>query len=166
VAPVGLLNILFGFVLPRLITRLGLRASITIATVSAGALIALVASQVSASRNVLTFALALLPMGMAFMATTVTPTLAATQGVANQEQGLAAGIRQTSFQLGIAVGVAVLVPIASSRAIGLGAPIGSAAYAHALAGGIQLALLILAALVVAAGLVALNGVRRPSAPSP
>jgi EmrB/QacA subfamily drug resistance transporter len=153
VAPVGALNILFGLVVGRLITKIGLRASITTAAVASGVFIALVAAQVSATPNVLVFALVMLPMGMAFMATTITSTLAATTGVGNHEQGLAAGVRQTSFQLGIAVGVAVLVPIASNRASTLG---GSGA---ALAGGIQFALYVLAALGVAAGLVAYTGLR-------
>lgn len=154
VAPVGILNVVFGLFIGRLITRMGLRASITAATVLSGLLIALVASQVSATSHVLPFALVLLPMGMAFMATTITSTLAATSGVENHEQGLAAGVRQTSFQLGIAVGVAVLVPIASSRVNGTGP-----GHTVGLANGIQLALDILGALVVAAGLIAFRGFR-------
>jgi EmrB/QacA subfamily drug resistance transporter len=153
VAPVGILNILFGFVLGRLITRLGLRVSVTAATVGSGLLIGLVGAQVSASANVWLFAIALLPMGMAFMATTVTSTLAATTGVANHEQGLAAGVRQTSFQLGIAVGVATLIPIASASGTTPGE----------LAGGIHTAMLVLAAIVVAAGVLAWIGLRRLTA---
>ncbi|GGS58033.1 MFS transporter [Actinokineospora fastidiosa] len=149
VAPVGVLNISFGFVLGRLITRLGLRVSVTAATVGSGLLIALVASQVSPETNIWVYAIALLPMGMAFMATTVTSTLAATSNVANHEQGLAAGVRQTSFQLGIAVGVAILIPIASSAGAG---PV-------ALADGIRTALFLLAAIVVVVGIVAFAGLR-------
>ncbi|UVS81451.1 MFS transporter [Actinokineospora sp. UTMC 2448] len=149
VAPVGVLNISFGFVLGRLITRLGLRVSVTAATVGSGLLIALVASQVSPETNIWVYAIALLPMGMAFMATTVTSTLAATSNVANHEQGLAAGVRQTSFQLGIAVGVAILIPIASSAGAG---PV-------ALADGIRTALFLLAAIVVVVGVVAFAGLR-------
>ncbi|MFF3781936.1 MFS transporter [Streptomyces sp. NPDC001933] len=154
VAPVGVLNIAFGFFIGRLINRIGLRGSITAATVLSGLLIALVASQVSAAPSIVLFAVVLLPMGMAFMATTITSTLAATSGVANHEQGLAAGVRQTSFQLGIALGVAVLVPIASSRVHGAGP-----GHAAELADGIQLTLYLLGALVVAAGLFAFHGFR-------
>lgn len=157
VAPVGALNISFGLVIGRLINRLGLRTSITAATVSSGLTVALVASQISATPHILVFGLVLLPMGMAFLATTVTSTLAATTGVGHNEQGLAAGVRQTSFQLGIALGVAVLVPIASSRAAAGGS---AAAHAHALAGGIQLALFLLAALVAGSGAVAFAGLQK------
>lgn len=160
VAPVGILNVLFGVILGRLITRLGIRASVTIATVASGLFIALVASQVSATQHILLFAVVLLPMGMAFMATTVTSILAATSGVANHEQGLAAAVRQTSFQLGIAAGVAILVPIASSQVIRLGAGSSATAHANALASGIEFALYLLAALAVATGLVAFIGLRR------
>jgi EmrB/QacA subfamily drug resistance transporter len=159
VAPVGAFNIVLGLVIGRFITRLGLRVSITAATVSCAVLIALVASQVSPTTNVLVFAAALLPMGMAFLATTVTSTLAATWGVANHEQGLAAGVRQTSFQLGIAVGVAVLIPIAAHRANTLGANTSAAQHASALAGGIQLSLYLLAAVALATAFVAFTGVR-------
>ncbi|MEV0096745.1 MFS transporter [Streptomyces sp. NPDC050738] len=154
VAPVGILNIAFGLVIGRLIHRIGLRGSITAATVLSGLFISLMASQVSAAPHIALFAMALLPMGMAFMATTITSTLAATSGVAPHEQGLAAGVRQTSFQLGVALGVAVLVPLASSRAHGTGP--GRAA---GLADGIQSALHLLGALVVAAGLFAFHGFR-------
>ncbi|NVI86896.1 MFS transporter [Actinomadura sp. BRA 177] len=152
VAPVGVLNIALGFVLGKWITRLGIRVSITAATLGSGLLIALVGSQVSDTANIWVFAVVLLPMGMAFMATTVTSTLAATTGVADHEQGLAAGVRQTSFQLGIAVGVAVLIPIAS----------GHAASPGDLAEGIRTALLVLAAIVGVAGVVTYFGMGRPT----
>ncbi|MFF8592344.1 MFS transporter [Streptomyces sp. NPDC015220] len=160
VAPVGVLNIAFGFVIGRLITRYGLRASITAATLLSGLFVALVAGQVSPTANLTVFAVVLLPMGMAFMAGTVTSTLAATSGVAPQEQGLAAGVRQTSFQLGIALGVAVLVPLASRD---VGTHGGAGVAAQELADGVRSALLVLAAVVVAAGVVAFTGVRRPAA---
>jgi len=161
VAPVGALNIAYGFVIGRLITRLGLRLSVTIATVGAGLLIGLTASQVAVGENLLVFAIVLLPMGMAFMSTTVTSTLAATTGVANHEQGLAAGVRQTSFQFGIAVGVAALLPLAASLASSRAASVGHAA---ALTDGIQIALFALSGAAVVIGVAIYFGMRQASKP--
>jgi EmrB/QacA subfamily drug resistance transporter len=161
VAPVGALNVAYGFVIGRLITRLGLRLSVTIATAGAGLLIGLTASQVAVGENLLVFAIVLLPMGMAFMSTTVTSALAATTGVANHEQGLAAGIRQTSFQFGIAVGVAALLPLATSLARSRAASVGHAA---ALADGIQIALFALSAAAVVIGVAIYFGMRQASKP--
>jgi EmrB/QacA subfamily drug resistance transporter len=163
VAPVGILNLLLGTVLGKWITRLGIRFSLTAAAVASGAFIALVGSQVSADPRLLVFAVVLLPMGMAFMCTTVTSTLAATTGVENHEQGLAAGVRQTSFQLGIAIGVAVLVPLASSRAHS-SMSASPSDYPHALADGIQVALFVLAAFGALAGIVAFRGLRPAERP--
>ncbi|MEV6907087.1 MFS transporter [Amycolatopsis sp. NPDC051071] len=163
VAPIGPLNILFGTVLGRLIMRLGVRTSLTTATFMAGLFIALVASQMSTDQNVFVFGLILLPMGLAMMATMVTSTLAATSGVAGHEQGLAAGVRQTCFQLGIALGVAVLVSVAASRTATLGSRIPQVAPADALVDGFQLALYILAGLVILASVVAFTGLRKQPA---
>ncbi|MFC4907665.1 MFS transporter [Actinomadura gamaensis] len=154
VAPVGLLNLALGTVLGRTVTRLGLRAAVSGATACAGALLALVASQMTPGRNVLLFGLVLLPFGMAMLATTVTSTLAATSGVAPDEQGLAGGVRQTSFQLGIAIGVAALVSLAAGRAAALHGP-----RAAALADGYRTALYVLAGLVIAASALALAMIR-------
>lgn len=134
VAPVGVLNVVYGFVIGRIIMRLGLWRAMTIATAGASLLIALTASQVAVGENILVFAIVALPMGMAFMSTTVTSTLAATSGVAGHEQGLAAGVRQTSFQFGIAGGVAALLPLATSLASSRANSVG---HHVALADGIQ-----------------------------
>ncbi len=157
VAPIGLVNVVFGMVLGRLIPRVGLAASLTGATVSAGLLVALVASQVAVAQNLVLFGLVLFPMGMSILATTVGSTLAATAGVTPSEQGLAAGVRQTSFQLGIALGVAVLLSLASSRTSAREGE--GIAHGQALAAGYQTALYVLAALVIVAGIVTFAGLR-------
>ncbi|MEW9531929.1 MFS transporter [Microbispora sp. NPDC049125] len=151
VAPIGLVNVLFGVVLGRLIPRIGLVVSLTGATVSAGLLVALVASQVAVAQNLVLFGLVLFPMGMSILATTVASTLAATAGVTPREQGLAAGVRQTSFQFGIALGVAVLLSLASSRTSVLEGE--GVAHGQALAAGYRLALYVLAVLVIVAAIV-------------
>ncbi|WP_165974301.1 MFS transporter [Nonomuraea deserti] len=157
VAPIGLVNVVFGMVLGRLIPRVGLAASLTGATVCAGLLVALVASQVTVTRSLVLFALVLFPMGMSILATTVSSTLAATAGVSPREQGLAAGVRQTSFQLGIALGVAVLLSLASSRTSVMEGK--GVAHGQALAAGYQAAMYVLAVLVIVAGVVTFAEVR-------
>lgn len=103
---------------------------------------------------VLLFGLVLLPFGMGTLMTMVASTLAATFGVAAHEQGLAGGIRQTSFQLGIAIGVAALVSLAVARAATVKASGPAITHAAALADGYRTALYTLAGLVVAVGALA------------
>ncbi|QKW39558.1 MFS transporter [Actinomadura sp. NAK00032] len=165
VAPVGVLNLALGTVLPRLMTRIGLRLSITGATMSAGLLLAVISTQMTASKNLVVFGLVLLPFGMAMLATTVSSTLAATSGVAGDEQGLAGGIRQTSFQLGIALGVATLLSLAGTRTTALEAANPAAGHAQALASGYQLSLYVLAGLVITTGVIAFVRLREPT-PTP
>jgi predicted MFS family arabinose efflux permease len=50
---------------------------------------------------------AFLALGLAFTLAYGTLTIAATDGVADEEQGLASGLLTTSFQFGAAVGLAV-----------------------------------------------------------
>ncbi|RFU39715.1 MFS transporter [Actinomadura logoneensis] len=152
VAPVGLVNLALGPVLGRTVVRVGLRAAVGGSAVAAGSLLALVASRMTPGRDVLVFGAVLLPFGAAMLATTVASTLAATSGVADHEQGLAGGVRQTSFQLGVAIGVAVLVSFAAWRAAALepGAVPGPQ-HPAALAGGYRDALYLLAGLVIMAG---------------
>ncbi|GAA2292386.1 DHA2 family efflux MFS transporter permease subunit [Nonomuraea roseoviolacea subsp. roseoviolacea] len=157
VAPIGLVNVVWGMVLGRLIPRIGVAVSLTAATVLSGLLVALVASQMAVAQNLVVFGLALFPMGMTILATTVSSTLAATAGVAPHEQGLAAGVRQTSFQLGIALGVAVLLSLASSRTGALEGQ--GVAHGPALAAGYRTALYVLSALVIGAGVVTFVQVR-------
>ncbi len=168
VAPIGVVNLALGAVFGRLITRIGLRRSIAGATMAAGLFLAVVASQMTAGRDPLLFGLVLLPFGMAMLATTISSTLAATWGVAGDEQGLAGGVRQTSFQLGIALGVAVLLSVAAARTTALEAGDPGAGHAHALAAGYRLSLYALAGLVVAVAVIAFCGTRKhgaaPAAP--
>jgi EmrB/QacA subfamily drug resistance transporter len=82
----------------------------------------------------------------------------ATAGVAAQEQGLAAGLFNTSFQIGGAVGMAVISAVISSHAIAGGSE------AHAVLSSIRPAIIILipVALAGVAVLAALSG-RSPAA---
>ncbi|NKZ03019.1 MFS transporter [Actinomadura latina] len=159
VAPVGVLNLALGTVLPRVITRIGLRLSISGATVSAGLLLAVISTQMTAARDLVVFGLLLLPFGAMMLATTVSSTLAATSGVSGHEQGLAGGVRQTSFQLGIALGVAALLSLATTRTTALEAANPAVGHVQALAAGYQLSLYVLGGLVIATGVIVFASLR-------
>jgi hypothetical protein len=126
---------------------------------SAGLFLAVIATQMTVTRDLLVFGLVLLPFGMTMLATTVGSTLAATSGVAGHEQGLAGGVRQTSFQLGIALGVAVLLSLAAARTTALRAAHPAIEHAQALAAGYRLSLYVLAGFVIATGVMAFAGLR-------
>jgi MFS family permease len=60
----------------------------------------------------------ILLIGIGFMLLFPTLNIQATSGVANHEQGLASGLVQTSFQIGGAVGLAIVTAIVSAQAGG------------------------------------------------
>jgi len=101
-------------------------------------------------------------MGLAF----VPLTAAATSGVARRDFGLVSGLLSTSQQVGGAIGVAVLVTVASDHTAGLiaaGTPAGDA-----LSSGFHAAFVVDAALLVAAAVLAplLGRVRVTGPPLP
>ncbi|MCC5576205.1 DHA2 family efflux MFS transporter permease subunit [Microtetraspora sp. AC03309] len=94
-------------------------------------------------------------------------TTLAMSGAADDDAGLASGLFNTTQQIGMAVGVAVLSTLAASRTDGLLA--GGASQAAALTGGYHLAFTVGAGLLVAAFLVAFAVLRQPArrpAPTP
>jgi hypothetical protein len=78
--------------------------------------------------------LVLLSIGDGVVFTTM--FIAASTGVADDEQGVASGITSTSTSVGAAVGLAVLVLVAASTGGGLGDADGLGAAVLAVAGGI------------------------------
>jgi predicted MFS family arabinose efflux permease len=155
VAPTGVVNVLLGRVIGKLVTRFGVRAVMTVATTGAAACLAGLAAVITPHQGYPAIALVAVPMGMFFLLTTVTATIGATAGVADNEQGLAGGLRQTSLQLGIALGVATLLSIAASRTHTLEAD--GTGRAAALIDGFRLSYLILTGLTVLAALVGFLG---------
>ncbi|WP_067168623.1 MFS transporter [Microtetraspora niveoalba] len=87
-------------------------------------------------------------------------TTLAMSGAADDDAGLASGLFNTTQQIGMAVGVAVLSTLAASRTEGLLAD--GAGRAAALTGGYRLAFTVGAGLLVAAFLVAFAVLRRPA----
>ena len=93
-------------------------------------------------------------VGLAF----VSATMAATAGVPDRDQGIASGLIGTAQQLGMAVGLAILVNIAGSVA-----RLSHSRGAGALVAGYHEAFLIGAAVSFVAAIVALIVIKRPSA---
>ena len=93
----------------------------------------------------------------------VTSTIAAVQGARPEQAGLASGLVNTSRQIGGALGIALLVSLASERTSNLiGKNVG---VANALTSGFRLAYLIGAVLCIAAAIVALTRLPQPQAGS-
>ncbi|KAB8194041.1 MFS transporter [Nonomuraea phyllanthi] len=96
----------------------------------------------------------------------VLPALAALgmSGARADDAGLASGLFNTTQQIGMALGVAVLSTLAASRTGTLLAA--GASEAAALTGGYRLAFAVAAGLLAAALVVSLAVLRRPAAPAP
>jgi MFS family permease len=101
------------------------------------------------------YAAVLLPtmllLGIGFMLLFPTLNIQATAGVADHEQGLASGLVQSSFQIGGAVGLAIVTAVVSARAGGSTDPdVLLSAYRTAI--GVTVAVAALGLLVALAGL--------------
>jgi MFS family permease len=141
----------------RIVTRFGLRRTLVGAlTIGAfGALALGLAMSPNGSYATLIPGLVLLSIGDGVVFTAM--FIAAGTGVADREQGIASGIVSTSTSVGAAVGLAVLVLVATSGTEGLTGE----ALRTATADGLSTAVLVVAAGIAAIALVALN--LRPSA---
>jgi MFS family permease len=136
----------------QLVTRCGVRATL-LAALASGALGALalgLAMSPDGSYAELIPGLILLSIGDGVVFTTM--FIAAGTGVADREQGVAAAIASTSTSLGAAVGLAMLVLVANSGTDELGGE----AQRIAVADGLSTAVLVVAAVIAATALVALN----------
>ena len=154
----------FGFLLPttvvvagsalagRLTTRFGLRSTL-IAALTVGAVGALglgLAMSADGSYHALIPGLIAISVGDGIVFTAM--FIAAGTGVASGEQGVASGIASTSTSVGAAVGLAVLVLVANANTDGLSGE----ELRTATADGLRAALFVIAALIAATALVALN----------
>src|SRR5207253_1674191 len=99
----------------------------------------------------------LVGLGVAFQIVTV--AIAATEGVADDEQGLASGLFNTSQQVGSALGVAILVAVASARTVALSTGSAGPGGSAALVGGFQSALLTAVGFAILSVVVSLLVVR-------
>jgi predicted MFS family arabinose efflux permease len=165
--PTGVVGFLAGTRLAGpLITRAGVR------TVLAGALFCSAAavlglSQLQGGGDYAPLLPWLIVIGASFTSAAVATTVAVSSGVAAHEQGVAAALRQTAFQLGVAVAVAAVLSIAATRTSSLLTAVHPLAEAAALRSGYQLALILCGALAAIGGLVTLVALnRRQVSPSP
>ena len=102
------------------------------------------------------YAAVLLPtmllIGIGFMLGFPTMNIQATSGVGDHEQGLASGLVQTSFQIGGAIGLAIVTAVVSGRAGGSTDP-DTLLAAYRIAIGVNLAIAFAGLLVALTGLV-------------
>jgi predicted MFS family arabinose efflux permease len=101
----------------------------------------------------------MLLIGIGFMLLFPAFNIQATAGVANHEQGLASGLVQTSFQLGGALGLAIVTAVVSGRAGGSTNP-------DVVFDAYQTALIVTVAVAAIGLIVALSGLTRARSPEP
>jgi EmrB/QacA subfamily drug resistance transporter len=134
-----------------IVTRTGYRSIICVGMVLMGAGCLLLSRVPVDGRYVSDILPALVLFGLGLGAVFVAGSIATLAGVAKEESGLASGLNNTSFQIGAALGVAVLSTVAVSHAEGHGGPVAltdgsQAAFAAAIAfaaSGVVIALLLL-----------------------
>ena len=141
--PQGVGGILRGVVGPRLLDRVGVRTFLVANCLIAAAGLAMLFRFPVTSRYPL-LGLVFLAIGLGTTNVVFGATVAGSSGVANDEQGLAGAVLNGSRQIGSAVGIAVLLSVATST------PTGSAGSA----GGYRTALLWATAIAVAAAALA------------
>ncbi len=161
--PLGLTGLLFGVrCAGPLITRLGVRAVLTGAPLIAALAIAGL-SRLPGGGDYLPLAPYLILIGASFTTTAVATTVAVSSGVAPHQQGMAAALRQTAFQLGVALGVAILLSIAASHTSNLLASAHPPGRSDALTAGFRLSLTILSGLSALGAFIAYAALRSRTA---
>ena len=105
-------------------------------------------------------------VGLGIVTGLVSVTIAATAGVADSEQGLASGLLNTAQQIGSAVGLAILVAVATARTQAIVASTGNspAGLQTATTGGFQAALAVGAGFAAIGIIVALLVIREQKSP--
>ncbi|MGW4461688.1 MFS transporter [Micromonospora sp. NPDC004704] len=116
-------------------------------------------SRIPVHADYVTDLLPVMPLASGFGLALPALTALGMSGAGDDNAGLASGLFNTTQQLGMALGVAVLSTLAATRTDGLLG--GGASEAVALTGGYRLAFTVGAGLLVAALLVTLTALRRP-----
>src|SRR3989440_91683 len=142
----------------RVVTKLGERTLMAVGSLLLAAGVLLFLRTSPESHYVAVLLPAMLVSGIGVGLTFVSVTMAATAGVPDRDQGIASGLIGTSQQVGTAVGLAILVNIAGS-VTRVSHPRG----AVAVIAGYHQAFVIAAAISVAAAIIALIVIKRPSA---
>ena len=142
----------------RIAAKLEARNLITVGTLALGAGMLLFLRTAADSDYVTVLLPAMLVTGIGVGLAFVSVTMAATSGVPDRDQGIASGLIGTAQQVGMAVGLAILVNIAGS-VTRVSIPQG----AGAVIAGYHQAFVIAAAISFVAAIVALVVMKRPSA---
>ncbi len=142
-----------------LITRIGVRVVLGGSLLAAAAAV-LGLSQLQGGGDYLPLLPWLVVIGASFTTAAVGTTVAVSSGVAAHEQGIAAALRQTAFQLGAAIAVAALLSVAATKTAASLAVAHPSTIAHALRSGYQFALQIAGGIAAFGGLTALVGLKR------
>jgi EmrB/QacA subfamily drug resistance transporter len=163
--PLAAIILLISNIVPRFVTRIGVKPFLVggLAILVVGVLLL---TQISAHGNYLS---ALLPglivvsLGMGPVFSTM--VIAATDGVSDDEQGLASGLFNTSLQVGSGLVLAIVVAVSSARTMAL-LQAGGSTGKVATTAGLQSALFVCAGIAVLAGLVAFFAVRSTKKSTP
>jgi EmrB/QacA subfamily drug resistance transporter len=163
--PLAAIILLISNIVPRFVTRIGVKPFLVggLAILVVGVLLL---TQISVHGNYLT---ALLPglivvsLGMGPVFSTM--VIAATDGVSNDEQGLASGLFNTSLQVGSGLVLAIVVAVSSARTMAL-LQAGASTGKVATSAGLQSALFVCAGIAVLAALVAFFAVRSTKKSAP
>ena len=145
-----------------LVTRFGVRTVLT-ASLLASAIGVTGLSLLQGGGSYLPLLPWLVIIGAAFTTAAVATTVAVSAGVVPGEQGMAAAIRQTAFQLGVALSVAVLLSVAASYTATRLSGAHPQSTESALTNGYRLALAI-AAVLAAVGAAVAAAALRPARP--
>jgi MFS family permease len=137
----------------RIATKLGTRTLITLGTLVLGAGMLLFLRTAPESDYVTVILPAMLVTGVGVGLAFVSVTMAATTGVPDRDQGIASGLIGTAQQVGMAVGLAILVNIAGSVTRvsllqGAGAVVAGYHQAFVIAAGISFVAAILALIMI------------------
>ena len=151
--PMTLASVVAAPVAGRLATRLGVKATavIGLTLVAAGLLLM---SGMSASGELVVVLSGMVVGEIGFMLSSIPLTIAASGSVGEDRRGLAAGVLNTSVQLGNAFGLGIIATVAAAATAALG---GEAAGAEAAVGGFRWGLLTGVGIVVLALLLVLLG---------
>jgi EmrB/QacA subfamily drug resistance transporter len=139
--PLGALVGVVAVISPRLAGRLGLKPVIVTATALMTAGTLLLARVTAGSSYAAVVLPGMIVLGLGFGAFVSTATIAATDSVQDDQQGLAAGLLNSAQQVGGSLGIALLVTLASEHAQALGDS-GKAAQASANAYGFAAAAVV------------------------
>ncbi len=141
----------------RIATNLGARTLIALGTLALGAGMLLFLRTGPESDYVTVILPAMLVTGIGVGLAFVSVTMAATAGVPDRDQGIASGLIGTAQQVGMAVGLAILVNVAGSVT-----RVSLSSGAVAVIAGYHQAFVIAAAISFVAAIVALIVIKRPS----